>query len=113
MSNSAANPAPAGSIVSVFGSGLGPLAPPLTTGGLASLSPLSTTQLTAGCYQCEVVYIGSAPGLCTAVFQANLRLAPFASQSETGVRPMKIGLGVSFPPRPPLFVSSDAIVYIK
>lgn len=112
--NSAANPAPAGSIVSVFGTGLGRLSIPLDTGGVSPLSPLGTTSLLPACSQCEVTYLGSAPGLSTSVFQANVRILLPGGQPDAETRPQAIGLGMySSGTRPPLFISPSGVVFVK
>jgi uncharacterized protein (TIGR03437 family) len=95
--NSADNPAPAGSIISVFASGLGVLSPPLPTGGINPIppaGPLSLTSLFDGCVGCSgILYLGSAPALSTGVAQVNLQIPVDAPGS--GVRPQAIGVGVS------------------
>jgi len=65
--NSAANPATAGSIVSVFATGLGPTDPDLATGAAgASTEPLNRTvtapDVIVGGIPTDVIYAGMAPG---------------------------------------------------
>ncbi len=95
--NSVDNPAAVGSVVSLFGSGLGSLSPPLQTGGISPVppaGPLSTSRLVTGCWGCgAVLYYGSAPGLSTAVNQINVRLSTDAP--GTGVRPQAIGISIA------------------
>jgi uncharacterized protein (TIGR03437 family) len=95
--NSADNPAAAGSIISVFASGLGILSPPLQTGGVNPIppaGPLSLTSLFNGCVGCSgILYLGSAPALSTGVAQVNLQIP--VDTPGSGVRPQAIGVGVS------------------
>lgn len=91
--NSASNPARAGTIVSLFGSGAGPLQPPLPVGGVnpvPPLGPLSTSTLLPYCFQCDrpfddTLYFGSAPGLSTGVVQLNVRLPMFVMNGPVPV----------------------------
>jgi uncharacterized protein (TIGR03437 family) len=112
--NSRSNPARAGSIVSLFGSGLGPLSPGLTSGGLSPIppaAPLSQSSLFRACAGCEILYLGSAPGLSTAVVQANVRIV--ADESISGVRPHGIGITVSGSARGLLIPSPAGVIFIK
>jgi uncharacterized protein (TIGR03437 family) len=92
--NSKDNPAAAGSAVSLFGSGLGILSPPLPTGGL-NPGPISSRSVRyQACVGCsEILYLGSAPGLSTGVVQINVRLPGGAAGS--GVQPLGIGIVAS------------------
>jgi uncharacterized protein (TIGR03437 family) len=115
--NSRTNPAAPGSIVSLFGTGLGRLSPPLDTGGLNPIppaGPLSETGLLRACSSCEVLYLGSAPGLSTAVVQVNVRLAATSSESPgpDGVIAYPIGIDVSGSIRS-LFPFPTGVVYVK
>lgn len=105
--NSAANPAAVGSVVSLFATGLGILSPPLKTGALNPIppaGPLSITQIPSACsfdapqafdfILCQVLYIGSAPGLSTSVAQINVQLP--STVPGTGVRPLGTGVGVYY-----------------
>ena len=114
--NTVANPAPVGSVISLFGSGLGGLNPPLLTGGLNPTPPgaqLSLSSLVAicegGCIQ--VLYAGSAPGLSTAVVQLNVQLA--ADFPGTGVRPLPIAIGVGTPGMEIFGFEPGGVVFIK
>jgi uncharacterized protein (TIGR03437 family) len=75
--NGAANPAPRGSIVAVWGTGFPPLDAPCATGGL---NPPGPVNLAAGWIIAlnieEVVYAGSAPGLLCGIVQINLVVPP-------------------------------------
>jgi uncharacterized protein (TIGR03437 family) len=77
--NSVANPAPAGSVVSIFGTGGGATNPASVTGGLALLKPLDTLVLPAivtidGTLNADVQYAGIAPTLISGLFQINFRV---------------------------------------
>jgi uncharacterized protein (TIGR03437 family) len=77
--NSVANPAPAGSVVSIFGTGGGATNPASLTGGLALLKPLATLVLPAtgiidGTLNADVQYAGIAPTLISGLFQINFRV---------------------------------------
>jgi uncharacterized protein (TIGR03437 family) len=112
--NGESNPAPAGSIVSLFGSGLGALSPPLTTGGLSPIppaGPLSQSSLVRTCYGCEILYLGSAPGLSTSVVQANVRLS--TDDAITGVHPHGIGIAVSESSKTLFIFAAGGIVFVK
>lgn len=112
--NSKSNPAIAGSIVSLFGTGLGPLSPGLTSGGLSPIppaAPLSESSLFRLCAGCEILYLGSAPGLSTGVVQANVRIV--ADETIGGVRPHGIGIAVSGSVRGMLPPSLAGVVFIK
>jgi uncharacterized protein (TIGR03437 family) len=113
--NSVNNPAAAGSVVSLFASGAGGLSPALRTGALSPIPPAgppSTSSLYQTCFGCtEILYLGSAPGLSTAVAQINIRIP--AEAAGSGVRPQGIGIQVSDTIEG-LFVSRPTgIVFIK
>jgi uncharacterized protein (TIGR03437 family) len=77
--NSVANPAPAGSVVSIFGTGGGATNPASLTGGLALLKPLVTLVLPAtviidNTLTADVLYAGVAPTLISGLFQINFRV---------------------------------------
>jgi uncharacterized protein (TIGR03437 family) len=112
--NSPSNPAPAGSVMSLFGTGLGPLSPALSTGGLSPIppaGPLSQSSLAATCFGCGILYLGSAPGLSTSVVQVNIRIPPEPSMS--GVRPYGIAIDVSESFRNLFVFSPTGVVFIK
>jgi uncharacterized protein (TIGR03437 family) len=73
--NTAANPAPRGSIVSFYGTGLGQMTPQLPDGALAIATPYSTPltppAVTIGGQPATILYSGDAPGFPTGVFQIN------------------------------------------
>ncbi len=75
--NRASNPAPRGSIVSVWGTGFPPIDAPCATG---SLNPAGPVDLAGGwkvAFTVEtVVYAGSAPGLLCGIVQINVVVPP-------------------------------------
>ncbi len=109
--NSESNPARAGSIISVFGTGLGKLSPALATGAVSPNSPLSETSLLRSAYGGKILYLGSAPGLSTSVFQANVQLNP--DSSSTTVRPFGVGIYVSDSQRNLFAFDPMGVVFIK
>jgi uncharacterized protein (TIGR03437 family) len=112
--NSAANPARPGTHVSLFGSGLGILDPPLPTGGLNPVppeGPLSGTRLLNRGWGGAVTYIGSAPGLSTGVVQLNFLLP--AAIEGSGVRPHGLGVVVAETARQ-LFISEPSgVIWVR
>ncbi len=72
------NPAPRGSVISIYATGGGMLAPAGVDGGLWPRSPLSFLSAPAavliGGMSADVLYAGSAPGLLSGVFQINVRV---------------------------------------
>jgi uncharacterized protein (TIGR03437 family) len=73
--NSAANPAPAGSVIQIFATGLGETNPPLPAGEAASIQPpynLTVNPVTVwiGGQRAELQFSGAAPG-CAGLFQIN------------------------------------------
>jgi uncharacterized protein (TIGR03437 family) len=112
--NSRDNPARVGSIVSLFGSGAGLLSPALESGGLSPIppaAPLSESSLYRACRGCEILYLGSAPGLSTSVVQVNVRIV--SEEPGTGVRPHGIGIGVAPSPRGLLAPLPASVVFIE
>lgn len=112
--NSKVNPAANGSVVSLFGSGLGVLSPPLVTGGLNPIppaAPLSQSSALRNCLGCEILYLGSAPGLSTSVTQLNVRLT--VDQSTGGVHPHPIGVAVADSIRNLFGLTPSSVVFVK
>ena len=70
-------PAPAGSVVSVFGTGGGQTDPPSATGSITALSPLlplaKTATATIGRVPATVVFAGASPGDLTGVLRLDIR----------------------------------------
>ena len=101
--------------MSLFGTGLGSLSPPLKTGEVSPIppaAPLSKSSLFTACIGCsDIPYLGSAPGLSTSVVQVNIRLQKVATGGE--VQPEGIDIDVRDNPRL-LFVSGPVgVVFVK
>jgi uncharacterized protein (TIGR03437 family) len=88
--NSVTNPAPVGSIITVWATGLGPIAPPEADGALVQL-PLPQNLLPVGVqgwwcfpFSCnsfptyQVTYAGPAPDLVSGTSQINFRVVSFS-----------------------------------
>jgi len=75
--NGAANPAAAGSVITVYLTGVGPVDPPVPTGSPAGLQPLSVStadySAEVGGAPAEVEWLGMAPGY-SGLGQANIRI---------------------------------------
>jgi uncharacterized protein (TIGR03437 family) len=84
--NSASNPAPRGSIVSFYGTGLGPMMPQLIDGYLAISTPYSTPvnapSVSIGGQLATILYAGDAPTLPTGVFQINATIPQTVSPGQ-------------------------------
>jgi uncharacterized protein (TIGR03437 family) len=96
--NSKDNPASAGSAVTLFGSGLGVLSPPLQTGALGPVPPSGSLSMSSMRYQqcvgcSDILYLGSAPGVSTGVIQINVRIG--ADTPGSGSRALGIGIVAS------------------
>lgn len=93
--NSQDNPAPAGSVATLFGSGLGVLSPPLPTGTVNPADTASTSSVPyQSCVGCsEVLSLGSAPGLSSGVIQISVRIP--AGAPGGAVRALAIGIVAS------------------
>lgn len=87
--NGATNPAGAGTVVSLFGSGGGPTIRPLGDGAVASeaLRLSGDVRVFVGGVEADVLYAGTAPGLVSAVVQFNIRLN---AQTPRGSKPVLI-----------------------
>jgi uncharacterized protein (TIGR03437 family) len=96
--NSAANPAPVGSIVSVLATGLGPISPPQADGALVG-APLPTNALTVSVIAdwiiaigignptsipLKVTYAGPVAGLVAGVSQISFQVVSFPAFSSIG-----------------------------
>jgi uncharacterized protein (TIGR03437 family) len=82
--NSPPNPAWVGSTVWILGTGGGVLTPPLSTGTLAPIAPLSflpspVTVIIDGGTPAQVTYAGSSPAASSGVFQINFVVPPVSS----------------------------------
>jgi uncharacterized protein (TIGR03437 family) len=76
--NSASNPAARGSIVVLYGTGVGVLSPSVSDGTLVSSTPfpipVAPIQVSIGGQTATVLYAGSAPGLVAGTIQVNARI---------------------------------------
>ena len=74
--NSAANPAPPGSVVVLYATGMGALSPAVADGTVISSTPLPvpalSVQVTIGGKTAQVLYAGAAPGLVAGAIQINV-----------------------------------------
>jgi uncharacterized protein (TIGR03437 family) len=90
--NTSTNPAPRGSIVSLYGTGLGAMSPQLLDGYLAISTPYSTPinppTVTIGGQTATILYAGDAPTFATGVFQIN---ATVPTTVNTGLQPVSLG----------------------
>lgn len=112
--NSRENPASPGSIISVFGSGLGVLSPALVSGGLNPVPPageLSKFGFLKHAWGGTVLYLGSAPGLSTAVVQANIQLPD--SIPGNGVRGYGIGVVAGQRSGELFLAAPSGVVFVK
>ena len=103
--NSAANPAPRGSIISLYGTGLGLSSPQLGNGYLAVSTPYSMpvnpVTIAIGGQSSTVLYAGDAPTLPSGVFQVN---ATIPSGINSGPASVSLEIGGS---------STQVIVAVK
>jgi uncharacterized protein (TIGR03437 family) len=87
--NSAANPAARGSVVSIYGTGMGPMTPRLFSGQLAISTPYprpaGMVTVTIGGQPAEVLYAGDAPFEADGVFQINARIPAGAAAGNDAV----------------------------
>ncbi len=90
--NSASNPAPAGSIVMMYGTGFGPLIPPAKDGepGVLSSTALQVSATIAG-IPADVIYAGAAPGLPAGVVQINVRIPSELSSKPAAAIELRAG----------------------
>ena len=95
--NSPSNPAPAGSIVALYGTGFGPLLPPAVEGqpGVISATQLPVVA-TIGGQPADVLYAGAAPQLPGGVVQINLRIPAGIPTLQPAPVAIKVG-DVSMP----------------
>lgn len=80
--NSASNPAPAGSVVSLYATGLGQMKPAGQDGaviGADLLYAVLPVQVFIGGIPADVLYAGGAPGMVEGVYQINARIPPLAT----------------------------------
>ena len=76
--NTPANPAPRGSIVTIFATGGGAMNPAVSDGSIADAPPFSTVSAPVSVYfygwQGDVLYAGSSPGMVAGTLQINARV---------------------------------------
>jgi len=94
--NSPSDPAPAGSVVTVYGTGEGPLMPSAATGSVTSSTapsfpvPVSPVSITIGGQPAPIIYAGAAPGFASGVLQFNVTIPPGTS---SGAQPIVLAIG--------------------
>jgi uncharacterized protein (TIGR03437 family) len=93
--NSAASPAPRGSVITVYGTGEGQTDPPGQDGRVIATDlrqPVLPVAARIAGAAAEVLYLGSAPGAVSGVFQANIRIP---QDVAPGVVPLEIQIGTA------------------
>ena len=91
--NSVTNPAEAGTIIMVYGTGFGVLYPPAADGqapGAAAATVLPVTAAVAG-IPAEVAYAGAAPGLVAGIAQINVRIPSGLGSNSAASVSLQIG----------------------
>ena len=87
--NSAANPAARGSVISLFGTGEGPVSPQLVSGDLSISTPFSTpvapVTVTIGGQPAAISYAGAAPLAPIGIFQINVTVPATLSPGSAAV----------------------------
>jgi uncharacterized protein (TIGR03437 family) len=108
--NSNANPAPVGSVVSIFATGEGQTNPAGVDGRIASAPlprPRQPVSVAIGGRAAEVLYAGAAPGLVSGVMQVNARVPSGAGAGAilivltVGSRSSQPGVTIAVQPEPP------------
>jgi uncharacterized protein (TIGR03437 family) len=90
--NSASNPAPAGSVVMIFGTGFGSLIPPAIDGTPGVLSATALPVIARiGSLPADVLYAGAAPDLPNGVVQINLRIPAGLTPKSTVPLELRVG----------------------
>jgi uncharacterized protein (TIGR03437 family) len=91
-SNSFSNPAPAGSVVMLYGTGFGPLVPPAIDGqpGVLSAIALPVSAKIAQ-FPAEVLYAGAAPGLPGGLIQINVRIPGELAPGQPALISLNVG----------------------
>jgi len=92
--NSGTNPAPVGSVISIYAAGEGQTSPPGVTGSVAqsaAISPLLPVSVTIGGMGAAVQYAGSAPGEVEGLLQVNA-VVPHATAPGSAV-PLTVTVG--------------------
>jgi len=104
--NSADNPAPAGSVITLYATGTGQLDPPGQDGAVvtADLLPRPVLRVSAmvGDQAAPVLYAGGAPGMVEGIVQVNLQIPEQAAAGDTvplvlqaGDRSSRLGISVA------------------
>jgi uncharacterized protein (TIGR03437 family) len=109
--NSAASPAKAGSVVSIYGTGGGVTAPASVTGGFTPLTPLVRLTLPVsvkieGSLDAEVLFAGAAPGLFSGIIQINFRIPSATPPSASHTVVLQIG-SADTDPRVPVTLATE------
>ena len=90
--NSISNPAPAGSVVMMYGTGFGPLIAPVRDGEAGGLSSTAfTVSAKIAGVPADVPYAGAAPGLPAGVVQINVRVPPGLTFKPSAAIELKAG----------------------
>jgi uncharacterized protein (TIGR03437 family) len=97
--NSYSNPADPGSIVMVYGTGLGALIPLPIDGKIADAAADSALPVTASVagVPATVMYAGAAPGLIAGVVQVNVQIPGVAASNPAAPISLSVGAAVSAP----------------
>jgi uncharacterized protein (TIGR03437 family) len=111
--NSATNPAPAGTVVALWGTGFGPLSPACATGGLNAPGPVNFApgygvELNPGGPVGTIEYAGGAPTLLCGIDQINL-LIPGGTLSG----PLTVAPGALAPSGNSGAAFVESVVYVK
>jgi uncharacterized protein (TIGR03437 family) len=91
--NSPDNPAPAGSILILYATGLGQLSPPGRNGAVGNdlKATAQTVTATLGDRPAEVLYAGTAPGIVEGIEQVNLKIP--GDTTPDPALPLVLGVG--------------------
>lgn len=94
--NSASNPAAAGSVITFYATGEGPLAPTVPTGSVTSSTgpmfpaPVGPVSVTIGGQPASIIYAGEAPGFASGVFQVD---ATIPAGTSSGAQQIVLAVG--------------------
>ena len=91
--NSAQNPAAQGSVISLYGTGLGTMQPTPVDGSVPAApfaKPALTVTLSMGGVQSDLMYVGDAPGLVEGAVVINARVPPLL---QTGAQRLQLIVG--------------------
>lgn len=95
--NSSTNPAPAGSVVVLYGTGEGVTSPPGIDGSIVGSNltqPLANVTVTIGGQPANVLYAGGSPGLIEGLLQINVRI-PAGTPAGNAPVTLVIGTGTA------------------